>query len=419
MKPFKLCRTLLSLLVAQTLPLATMAALASDTGSLEGQLQREKDKRPIANARIVIKESGIEAITGPNGNYRFPDLAPGTYTLAVKANGVIALEKSVTVAAQQTSRQDLEINTALNALETITVMAQFAPYETARAAQQEAPNVVNITTADEMRKLPDVSTAETVRRLPGISLETDTGEGRFINIRGLDADLNSTTFGGLRLPPSNNTTPFSGGLAVALDATPTGLVGALTVTKTNIPEQDAEALSGTIEITPKTAPRSGAPFLQGNIGTGRENLRGTSINDLSFTAGGRWGGSAPADSGIVAYRDRSFSIVVTAAYYEDKRGIDDVEPSFLDDGVSPLNALGSIDQRYYQYNRKRHGYGVDLGYQPDANNSYYVRGFDAGYTETVHRNRLTINLDGSPTDAGDRLVDGVSFQKTLRDEKKI
>jgi len=418
MKPFKLCRTLLSLLVAQTLPLVTMAALASDTGSLEGQLQREKDKRPIANTRIVIKESGMEAITGPNGNYRFSDLAPGTYTLAVKANGVIALEKSVTVAAQQTSRQDLEINTALNALETITVMAQFAPYETARAAQQEAPNVVNITTADEMRKLPDVSTAETVRRLPGISLETDTGEGRFINIRGLDADLNSTTFGGLRLPPSNNATPFSGGRAVALDAIPTGLVGALTVTKTNIPEQDAEALGGTIEITPKTAPRSGAPFLQGNIGTGRENLRGTKITDLSFTAGGRWGGSEPADSGIVAYRDRPFSIVVTAAYYEDKRGIDDVEPSFLDDGVSPLNALGSIDQRYYQYNRKRHGYGVDLGYQPDANNSYYVRGFDAGYTETVHRNRLTINLDGSPTSEGDRLVDGVSFQKTLRDEKE-
>ena len=35
-----------------------------------------------------------------------------------------------------------------------------------------------------------------IRRVPGVSLETDTGEGRYINIRGLDADLNSTTFGG-------------------------------------------------------------------------------------------------------------------------------------------------------------------------------------------------------------------------------
>ncbi len=415
MKPFKLSRTLLSILVAQTIP---FAAFAADAGNLEGQLQREKDKRPVAGAEIVIKESGAKTITSSNGSYIFRDLSLGTYTLVVKTNGVTALEKTVTISADKTSRQDLDIGAAMNALETITVMAQFAPYAIARAAQQEAPNLVNITTADEMRKLPDVSTAETVRRLPGISLETDTGEGRFINIRGLDADLNSTTFGGLRLPPSNNATPFSGGRAVALDAIPTGLVGALTVTKTNLPEQDAEALGGTIEITPKTAPRNGAPFIQGNVGTGREDLRGTNITDLSVTAGGRWGGSAPNDSGIVAYKDRPFSIVVTAAYYEDKRGIDDVEPSFLDDGASPTNALGSIDQRLYQYNRKRHGFGVDLGYQPDANSSYYLRGFDAGYTETVHRNRLTINLDGSPTVLSDKLVDGVSFQKTLRDEKE-
>ncbi len=415
MKPFKLTYTLLSMLVAQTIPLA---ALAADMGNLEGQLQREKDKRPVAGAEITIKESGVKAITASNGNYIFRDLAPGTYTLVVKTNGAIAVEKTVSILADKTSRQDLEIGTAMNALETITVMAQFAPYAIARAAQQEAPNLVNITTADEMRKLPDVSTAETVRRLPGISLETDTGEGRFINIRGLDADLNSTTFGGLRLPPSNNATPFSGGRAVALDAIPTGLVGALTVTKTNLPEQDAEALGGTIEITPKTAPRNGAPFVQGNVGTGRENLRGTNISDVSITAGGRWGGGTLPDSGIVAYRDRPFSVVVTAAYYEDKRGLDDVEPSFLDDGTSPVNALGSIDQRYYEYNRKRHGVGIDLGYQPDGNNSYYLRGFDAGYTETVHRNRLTINLDGAPAQAADKIVDGVSFQKSLRDEKE-
>ena len=413
--PFR--HTLLAVLIAHTVafPLTTLAA---DGGIVEGQLQREKDKRPVVGAKVSLKESGAQAITGSNGNYTFRDVAPGSYTLIVKADGVPTVERNITVAANKTSREDVKIAEAMSALETIVVMAQFTPYATARAAQQEAGNLVNITTAEEMRKLPDVSTAETVRRLPGISLETDTGEGRFINIRGLDADLNSTTFGGLRLPPSNNATPFSGGRAVALDAIPTGLVGALTVTKTNLPEQDAEALGGTIEITPKTAPRSGAPFIQGNIGTGREPLRGTNITDFSITTGGRFGGSSPSDSGIVAYKDRPFSVVVTGAYYEDKRGVDDVEPSFLDDGTSPFNSLGSIDQRFYQYNRKRHGFGVDFGYQPDGNNSYYVRGFDAGYTETVHRNRLTVNLDGAPSVVANGFEDGVSFQKSLRDEKE-
>jgi outer membrane receptor for ferrienterochelin and colicin len=61
--------------------------------------------------------------------------------------------------------------------------------------QETAPNLINVTSAEEIRKLPDVNAGEAVRRLPGISLETDTGEGRYVNIRGLDADLTSTTFG--------------------------------------------------------------------------------------------------------------------------------------------------------------------------------------------------------------------------------
>lgn len=308
-----------------------------------------------------------------------------------------------------------------SAIETVVIDAQRTSNGVARKAQEEVSNLINLMTVEEMRKLPDVNIAESVRRMPGISLETDTGEGRFINIRGLDSDLNSTTFGGLRLPPSNNASPFGGGRAVALDAIPTGLVGAITVTKTNLPEQDAEALGGTIEITPKTAPSNGKPFFEGRIGTGREPLRGTGIADLSFSAGGRFGGDGPTRSGFSAYKDNPFSIVVTGTYYEDKRGIDDVEPAFLDDDKHPPLAYAGWDQRWYQYNRKRHGAGIDLGYQPDAKNSYYVRAFDAGYTETVLRQRLTVTPDGDPAVTPNGFIDGLSvngFDKTLRQEKE-
>jgi outer membrane receptor protein involved in Fe transport len=73
-------------------------------------------------------------------------------------------------------------------IQTVTIASQRTPRTAARLEQENAPNLVNVTTADEISKLPDVNAAEAVRRLPGISLETDTGEGRFINIRGLDAE---------------------------------------------------------------------------------------------------------------------------------------------------------------------------------------------------------------------------------------
>ena len=55
-----------------------------------------------------------------------------------------------------------------DALEEITVNAQRATLEMARDAQREAPNLINLITADEMQKLPDVNTGEAVRRVPGI-----------------------------------------------------------------------------------------------------------------------------------------------------------------------------------------------------------------------------------------------------------
>lgn len=319
-----------------------------------------------------------------------------------------------------------------DAVQQIKIQGQFSPISVTREAQREALNIVNITTSVEMKKLPDVNTGEAVRRLPGVSLETDEGEGRYVNIRGLDSDLNSTTFGGVRLPPTNNASPFGGYRAVTFDSIPIGLVGAITVTKTNLPEQDAEALGGTIEITPKTAPLSGKPFLQGNIGTGREQLRGTSITDISVSGGGRFGGGTPDDSGIVSYRDRPFSFVGTLAYYADKRGFDDVEPSYLDNSAFPNDAYSNIQQRYYQLQRRRHGLGLDFGYQPDANNAYYIRAFDAGHTENYHRNMLSITPDGNPAALGagnytdtlngtfnpDQSPNTIPFQKQLRDEQE-
>lgn len=78
-----------------------------------------------------------------------------------------------------------------------------------------------------IRALPDVTAAEALERIPGISMESDSGEGRFINIRGLDADLNGTSYDGVRLTASNPATPQGGARAVAFDAFPSGILGVL------------------------------------------------------------------------------------------------------------------------------------------------------------------------------------------------
>ena len=365
-------------------------------GTIQGHAVASRDKRPLSGLSVELEGTGRRTTTATDGSYTFINLAPGTYTVKLTTLTGEEVEQDLAVTNGAVAIADLTAQANGSALNEIVVLAQRTPAGVARAAQREAPNLVNIQTYQEIRKLPDISTAEAVRRVPGISLETDEGEGRYVNIRGLDADLNSTTFGGLRLPPTNNASPFGGYRAVTLDSIPIGLVGALTVTKSNLPDQDAEALGGTIEITPKTAPRGTGAFLQGNIGSGYEPLRATGIADVSVTTGGHFGGP----DGF--FSDGPFSIVLTGTYYEDRRGFDDVEPAYFNDpqgvaGSRPYGAIANIDQRDYELNRKRHGYGIDLGYEPNSDNRWYIRAFEAGYSERYIRPHLSLTPDGNAT----------------------
>src|SRR6185312_12034659 len=124
----------------------------------------------------------------------------------------------------------------------------------ARQVQQAAPNLVTVQSAETIAKYPDFNAAESLGRLPGISLSSDTGEGRFINIRGIDGNLDGATFGGVTLL---NTFPggtyFSGGgREVEFDTVPNGAIDGLVVTYTGLPDHEAEGLGGSVELSPRT-----------------------------------------------------------------------------------------------------------------------------------------------------------------------
>ncbi|MDE2082049.1 MAG: TonB-dependent receptor [Burkholderiales bacterium] len=309
-------------------------------------------------------------------------------------------------------------------MEQVVVVSQRVTAGLARAAQQDAENIVNVLGGAEIRKLPVVNAGDAVRRIPGVQLETDTGEGRFVNIRGLDSDLSSTTFGGVRLPPTDVTTsPYGGSRAVSFDNIPAAMIGSITVTKTNRPEQEAEAVGGTIEITPKTVPRGGKPFFADvKLGSGYEPLRGTGIVDLALTVGGRFGAASKADpaAGDVPAR-APFSLIGVFSYYADKRGVDDLEGSYLAPAPGiPYKALQTFEQRYYRQQKKRHVVGGEFGYSPSPAHHFYLRYYDFGATQHYNRNGLLYTFPGNPVVQPDGSVteSGVSAQKYYRSNKE-
>ena len=267
------------------------------------------------------------------------------------------------------------------------------------AEKQQAPNLIEVQPLSEIIKLPDFNTAEALQRIPGISLETDSGEGRFVHIRGLDADLNGTSYGGVRLPASNASSPSGGGRAVAFDTFPTGIVGGVELTKTSRPDMDAEALGGSINLVPRTgAEHGGKPFLDADIGAGYEPLRQTPVYHGEISAGRSFDGG-DGIGGLFSGAN-AFSAVITAVYHDDWRGIDDLEESYTDQqsGGVPDKVLSNLQFRRYEYHRQRYGVAANFDAKASESTSLYLRLLWSGYVEGANKHYLVLNnLD---SDAG-------------------
>ncbi|MBV8972258.1 MAG: TonB-dependent receptor [Sphingomonadaceae bacterium] len=333
-----------------------------------------------------------------------------------------AFTLAVLLATTASSAYAAEASSSDPVADTIVVTARRAN-ETARDEQRLAPNLINIQAAEDIVKYPDFNAAESLSRIPGVSLAIDTGEGRFVAIRGLDSNFNGTTFGGVTLL---NTQPGGtyfggGGRAVELDTIPIGSVDRIIVRKTGLPDQEAEGLGGSVELSPRSAAGLKKPFFEATLAGGYESFRN---NGDVFNGEGA--------VGTAFGPDRQFAIVLSGSYHTDKRAFDDIEPGPADsgtlaDGVTPdprftNPQLGSVDLRRYNYNRRRFGFGGELDWDPNPQSHYYIRANDAGYTESVNRSVLQYRgLDNSVADPANRngfIASGVSARSTLRDEQE-
>lgn len=269
--------------------------------------------------------------------------------------------------------------------------------KTARDEEQAALNIVDIQAAETIAKYPDINAAEALSRIPGVALSIDTAEGRFINIRGLDGNLNGATFGGVVLL---NTQPggtnFSGsGRAVEFDTVPIGAIDRIVVTKTGLPDHEAEGLGGSIELTPRTAIGATKPFADITLGGGIETFRSSALFRDEVVIGQSFGGTN-ADG------KSPFAVVFTQFNYTDRRGFDDLEAAYVDgqaDGV-PDKVFDALEFRRYNYHRQRFGYSGEFDVTPNDSTRLFARVSYAGYNESVRRYIF------APSDLGaDAIVD--------------
>jgi TonB-dependent receptor len=133
-------------------------------------------------------------------------------------------------------------------LEEITITSIRDSAAAAVEQQKNADGVTNVVAGDTVGKLPDSNIAEALQRVSGISIQRDQGEGRYINVRGAPSEFTNITVNGVSLPAPD---PFT--RAIDLDVVPANIADTLEISKTLLPNQEADSIAGAVNIKTKSA----------------------------------------------------------------------------------------------------------------------------------------------------------------------
>ena len=153
-----LCLVLVMFLIAHP--------LHAQTGSIAGSVVDESGAR-VPGATVVLNGPGGRATTfsGPQGEYRFVNLAPGTYQITVSLVGFAQVSRpGITVAGA-----NVEVPPVTVAVATIgeTIVVSAARTETALV---DAPATMSVLTSEFLESTPAQNYGDLIRSVPGVNV---------------------------------------------------------------------------------------------------------------------------------------------------------------------------------------------------------------------------------------------------------
>ena len=222
----------------------------AQTGVIQGKVYESGSDETLIGANVVLKNNpGSGTSTDFEGKYLLESLSPGLYILEFSYLGYETAVREVNVEVDKTVKVDVKLSLAGVQANEIILTAQALGQTKAIRQQVNSEAIANIVSADKIQELPDVNAAEAISRLPAVAINRSGGEGQKVVIRGLSPKFAAITINGIRMP-SNSGTDRS----VDLSLISPELLDGIEVFKAPLPDMDAEAIGGTVNLRLRKAP---------------------------------------------------------------------------------------------------------------------------------------------------------------------
>ena len=370
--------------------LLPVSSLLAD-GVVEGRVSDQSGEVYFEGAIVSLPELNVERVTDSAGRFRFQSVPAGEYQLEVSYVGAEPVSVGVTARDDATEQANVRIGSQVGLMENIIVVGQAAGAYGAINRMRSADNLISVVTSDSIGQFPDENVSEALQRINGVFIERDQGEGRFVGVRGIDPQLNVASINGLNVPA-----PDSDRRNVALDVIPSDLVESLEVTKTLTPDQDGDAIGGTINIKSLTAfDREGMTY----------KLKGQSFyNDLQGSRGHKFSGTFTNAFDLAG---GELGLAMSVSANEREFGTDNLEADGGWAEDAGVRYHEELEMRNYEITRERNGLAMNLDFRASDTSSYYLRTLYSDFSDRELRNRIEFKLD-----KGDLAYDDDSLTST-------
>ena len=379
----------------------TALATAAEAAVVQGRVTDQTATISLEGAIIRIEELGASTITGQDGRFRFQNVPAGDYTLSVSYQGAESVAATVNVTEEEVVDQLFRLGEDLAVVDNILVVGQLGSLASSLSQQRAADNLISVLSADAIGQFPDQNVSEAARRISGLSVANDQGEGRFVIIRGIDPNLNSTSINGVRVP-----SPEGDIRAVALDVIDSDVLNGIEVTKSLTPDLDGDAIGGSINIKTLSAfDRDGAYLnvkAQGSYNELSEELSpGLALTASDIFMDGRLG-----VAGSISWRRRNFS--------SDNKEADDAAWDSEDGIFFPEE----LELRNYDILRERINASLNVDFKASENTNLYVRGLFSDFRDQEFRSRVEAKLADGEFDSASSSGTVAIFRAGLDDDSE-
>lgn len=258
-------------------------------------------------------------------------------------------------------------------LDRVEVRPQLESQTRAVDLKRSSDAIEDAVSSDALGVYPDKNVAESLQRLPGVSVTRDQGEGRFVVIRGLDANLNSVSVDGIAIG-----TPEDSSRAAPLDVIPSDSTERLRVVKSPTPDMPGDAIGGAILVESASAFDREGRNLRGKIEASHQQLSGHTSPKAAFNYSEVFADTFGVALGV-NYQNRKFESDNTEVEYAQ---LDDADDLFAT----------SLQRRKYEIERKRIGANLNLDWRPSEDSRYYLRTLYSQFDDAETRQRTIFNF---------------------------